>query len=123
MAENDDKKTETIRVKILTSGALVNTESGERAGLYDEVDVDKERAAYLMSVGAAAPVKDDDAAKLAEVAPPSGGATATDPGEAERLKAESEAAAERLEREREQAQRRRPQPRNAPKAPGKSESK
>ncbi|AYD86763.1 hypothetical protein SEA_MICRODON_16 [Streptomyces phage Microdon] len=113
----DDKKTETVRVKILTSGALVNTENGERAGLYDEVDVDKDRAAYLVSVGAAAPVDDKDAADLAQVAPPTGGATATDAGEAERLKAEQEAADERREREAEAAKRR--QPRTAAKAPAK----
>lgn len=113
----DDKKTETVRVKILTSGALVNTDSGERAGLYDEVDVDKDRAAYLVSVGAAAPVKDDDAAKLAEIAPPTGGATATSTGEAERIKTEQEQAAERQEAEREAAKRR--QPRTAAKAPAK----
>ncbi|UTN91848.1 hypothetical protein SEA_STUFF_17 [Streptomyces phage Stuff] len=113
----DDKKTETVRVKILTSGALVNTESGERAGLYDEVDVDKDRAAYLVSVGAAAPVSDKDASELAQIAPPTGGATATDPGEAERLKAEQEAADERREREAEAAKRR--QPRTAAKAPAK----
>ncbi|AXH49405.1 hypothetical protein SEA_CROSBY_17 [Streptomyces phage Crosby] len=104
----EDKKTETVRVKILTSGALVNTESGERAGLYDEVDVEKDRAAYLVSVGAAAPVKDADAEELAKVAPPTGGATATDPGEAERLKAESDAATERREAEQEAAKRRQP---------------
>jgi len=104
----DEKKTETVKVKILTSGALVNTETGDRAGLYDEVEVDKDRAAYLVSVGAAAPVKDDDAAKLAEVAPPAGGATATDAGEAERLKAEQEAATERREAEVDAAKRRQP---------------
>ncbi|AWY07418.1 hypothetical protein SEA_BOGOTA_17 [Streptomyces phage Bogota] len=114
----DDKKTETVRVKILTSGALVNTEDGTRAGLYDEVDVEKDRAAYLVSVGAAAPIKDDDAQKLAEIAPPTGGATATDPGEAERLKAEQEAAVERREAE-EREQRARRQPRTAAKAPAK----
>lgn len=120
---DDSKKTETetVRVKILTSGALVNTETGDRAGLYDEVDVDKDRAAYLVSVGAAAPIKDDDAQKLAEVAPPTGGATATDPGEAERLKAEQAAATERREAEQDAAKRR--QPRVAAKAPAKADDK
>lgn len=116
----DDKKTETVRVKILTSGALVNTETGDRAGLYDEVDVEKDRAAYLVSVGAAAPVDDDDAAKLAEIAPPTGGATATDTREAERIKTEQEQAIERREQEQEAARRR--QPRTAAKAPAKGSS-
>jgi hypothetical protein len=114
----EDKKTEdkqeTVRVKILTSGALIDTEAGTRAGLYEEVDVEKERAAYLMSVGAAAPIKDDDAQKLAEIAPPSAGATATDPGEAERLKAEQEAALERREAEAATAKRRQPRVATAP---------
>ncbi|HYF73152.1 MAG TPA: hypothetical protein VD864_10050 [Nocardioides sp.] len=117
----DDKKSETVRVKILTSGALINTKDGSRAGLYDEVDVDKDRAAYLMSVGAAAPVKDDDAAELARIAPPTGGATATPQGEAERVKAEQEAAAERREVEQEAARRR--QPRSARPAPKSTDDK
>lgn len=118
MAENDSKKSDAMRVKILTSGALINTEEGTRAGLYDEVDVDRERGEYLCEIGAAAPLDGDAPAPA-----PAGGATATDPHEAARLKAEQEAAAERQEREEEQARRRRPQPRSAPKAPGKSEGK
>jgi hypothetical protein len=114
----DDKKTETVRVKILTSGALINTDEGTRAGLYEEVDVDKDRAAYLVSVGAAAPVNDDDAAELAQIAPPTGGATATSTGEAERIKTEQEQATERREAEQEAAKRRQPRT-AAQKAPAK----
>jgi hypothetical protein len=104
----EDKKTEKVRIKIMTSGALVNTADGEWAGLYDEVDVDKDRAAYLVSVGAAQAVEDKDAAELAQTAPPTGGATATPQGEAERLKAEQEAAQARLEEQQEAAKRRQP---------------
>lgn len=103
-----EKKTETVRIKVLTSGALIDPDKDTRAGLYDEVDVDKDRAAYLVSVGAAAPVHDKDAADLAQIAPPSGGATATDTGEAERIKTEQEQAAEREEIAREAAKRRQP---------------
>lgn len=115
----DDKKSETARVKILTPGALINSEEGTRAGLYDEVDVPRERAEYLVSIGAAAPVDDD----LANVAPPAGGATATSEGEAERIKAEQEAATERRE-EAERVEKARRQPRAAStKAAPKTESK
>jgi hypothetical protein len=115
----DEKKSETVRVKILTSGALINTEEGTRAGLYDEVDVPRERAEYLVSVGAAAAVDDD----LTTNAPPSGGATATPQGEAERLAAEQEAATNRRE-EAERVEKARRQPRAAStKAAPKTESK
>lgn len=50
-----------MRIKIVQAGALLNEETGERAGLFEEHDVQKNRAEYLISVGAAEPVDPEDA--------------------------------------------------------------
>lgn len=49
-----------MRIKILTSSALINQERGRWAGLAEEVDAPRERAEYLISVGAAKALDDDD---------------------------------------------------------------
>lgn len=72
-----------MKVKILTSGALVDEKEGTRAGLADEVEVSKERAEYLIGIGAATPVNDSDREKTSDLEelgrpePLTGGATTT----------------------------------------------
>lgn len=60
-----------MKIEILVSHALINQDTGQTAGLHQTVDAPKERAEYLVSIGAAreaakAPQK---AEKPAEEAP------------------------------------------------------
>lgn len=50
-----------MRIKILVSSALINEEKGRWAGLAEEIDVPRERGEYLVSVGAAKALEDDEA--------------------------------------------------------------
>jgi hypothetical protein len=87
-----------MRIRILTASALVNEKTERRAGLYEEVDAPRDRAEYLISVGAAEALnepetadEDDEGDKDRNPAPklpegPAGGATTTegtDPGTGE----------------------------------------
>ncbi len=65
-----------MRIKILASSALVNQETGRWAGLAEEVDVPRERAQYLISVGAAKSL--DDAGPAADDEAPQGDAGKAD---------------------------------------------
>jgi len=42
-----------MKIRILTASALINQDTGRTAGLYEEVNVPRDRADYLISVGAA----------------------------------------------------------------------
>jgi hypothetical protein len=56
-----------MKIQILVSTALVNQDTGRSAGLYETVDAPKERAEYLISIGAAR--ESTDAPEKAEEAP------------------------------------------------------
>lgn len=81
-----------MKVKILTSSALVNQETGRWAGLAETVDVPRERGEYLVSVGAAEAVDDGEQAPEAESEVPQGddgkaAGTSTDEPKSEEKKA------------------------------------